>query len=149
VDATRELLNLALPRDDGTKGGVSTFTAAGMIGERPDVGADFMILGSRHYTSLYDRQYSSKKIADLIKRTIDANGAIVAVVNTESSFDSDMTPGFHAVCVAGYDVSEQGYMDLQIVDSAYGEFPITVEGLTSALSRGLLTPPLMAVTKTI
>ncbi len=132
----KDLLNGALPREHAKEGGLNGFDAAGIVRGHydGDVVVDMPALGLRPLTR--------SRVAGFIKDTIDASGAVVAVVKTSDRRPRATT---HALCVAGYNINEEGAMALQVIDSAIGAGALTLDGLMVELAVAKSLVPLAGV----
>src|SRR3989338_3302736 len=68
----------------------------------------------------------------LVKEIVDSGDVLLTSVMTKQ-YAKDKKSGLHAICVAGYKVSKQGNMDVQVIDAARGKLWMSLEHLSSAI----------------
>jgi len=61
----------------------------------------------------------SQDLTDAAITHLDAGGSIVTIVNAASYFGRNRK-GTHAICLSGYRINEDGFLDFQVIDSARG-----------------------------
>jgi len=78
--------------------------------------------------------YPIETIIDVIVTTIDLGRSLVGAVN-RMFYKDHPKPENHAICISGYRVNEARNLDVQIVDSNIGIYPLLVEILYKYMCR--------------
>lgn len=137
VALATDLLNTALPKRRGHSGGMYSYEAQDVISGYPEAGVELVVPKRSLLRS------PTQLFAKMVKDAIDAGGAVLATVETINRGQYQrhaVETTFHALCVAGYNLSAERFMDVQVIDSAYGDGALTIEGLTRELNDGSSVP---------
>lgn len=113
-----KLLNAALPSETNERGGLDHFMAAGLISDSAQFTYEFA-------HELEGQKLTPHQLACFIKEAMDDQGVVIAGVKHPGSGSN------HAVCLSGYALDENNYMDLQFIDSNDGEHKMPIEDFTA------------------
>jgi len=98
-----------------------------------DISQDRSFSVFRHHEKLEPNQPFLN--AGIIKTILDAGAGLIIGVGGKFYFREDKGMG-HAICLAGYEITPQRHMNIQVVDSNLGSVTVSLEHISKSVRAG-------------